>query len=1054
MRWSRFLAPLIAIPCFAAALAAQVTGQITGVVTDRVQGTPLNNATVTVLGSSATALTSTDGSFSLTVRPGRHQLRTTHLGFIPQLDTITVGAGQSARLNVALAHTTVILDQVVVVGYGSQRRSDVAGAVASVTPNVDQVPTTSLEQTLQGNVPGLAVTTASSAPGAGISIRIRGGSSVSGNNEPLYVIDGFPIENDATAQSPTSGGRDSAVTVPSNPLATLNPNDIQSIEILKDASATSIYGARGANGVILITTKRGGGNKPRFTLDSYSGIQSVAHRYDLLNGPEYASFANKWSAGNNTGVIFADTNAVANTDWQSQIFRNAPIRSLQIGVTGSAGAANSTRYALSGGTLQQEGVVVNSAFRRLSLRGAIDQDIGSRARLSSNVTVSRVNSSSVPTDGSFNAGAGAVGAALQYFPFLTVRRPDGTYTLIQGDSPSPLAPASVPNPVSMARDVSDKLADTRILANVFGEYHILTNLTARVSVGSDLSNRSRDTYYPRTTLRGSQTNGLAIRGSNSATSFLNENTLHYTTDFRDIHHLDAVIGASRQQYDLTGTQMQNTQFVSDIDGYEGISTGTQIGGPSIGSSHTRYTLASYFGRVNYSLLDRYLFTFTDRRDGSSRFGSEHQWGSFPSAAFGWRLSEEPFMKRFTRLDQVKLRVSYGTAGNPSIRPYQSSSHLSSEQYTFGGIVVPAYYPSSVGNPNLSWETTRQFDLGTDVGILDNRITFSADIYRKKTTDLLLAVNLPFETGFGSALQNIGAVQNNGWELGMSVDLIRAATPRSFGWTSSLTYSRNRNKVLDLGGVQQIFAGSVNSDLKLLGSLIRVGQPLGVFYGYQATGIFRDSAEAANYGFKPLSGQTWQAGGVRLADFDTTGASKGAITPEDRTIIGDPNPKFTGGFSNTFSYAGLRLSANLNGVYGNKILNLNLVRLEGGSPATNILADRYHDAWSATNPNGAFPKAGFTPGTIGSDITSDLLEDGSYLRLGSVTLDAAVPDRFLRGGLTSARLYITGSNLITWTHYSGFNPDVSSLGLGNVNRGIDIGSYPLAKSVTFGINLAY
>src|SRR4051812_20429337 len=295
MRWSRFLAPLLALPCTVASLVAQGSGQIAGVVTERVQGTPLVNATVSVLGTNASAITGSDGRFSLTVPAGRHQVRTARLGYTPQLDTATVTGGQTTTLNIGMTRASVVLDQVVVVGYGTQRRSDIAGAVSSGAPNVDQGPTTSIEQTLQGSVPGVAVTTASSAPGAGISIRVRGGSSVTGNNEPLYVIDGFPVENDATSQAPTSGGRDSSVTVPSNPLATLNPSDIQSIEILKDASATSIYGARGANGVILITTKRGGGSKPRFTLDTYTGMQSVAHRYDLLNGPEYASFVNAWS---------------------------------------------------------------------------------------------------------------------------------------------------------------------------------------------------------------------------------------------------------------------------------------------------------------------------------------------------------------------------------------------------------------------------------------------------------------------------------------------------------------------------------------------------------------------------------------------------------------------------------------------------------------------------------------------------------------------------------------------------------------------------------------
>jgi len=392
------------------------------------------------------------------------------------------------------------------------------------------------------------------------------------------------------------------------------------------------------------------------------------------------------------------------------------------------------------------------------------------------------------------------------------------------------------------------------------------------------------------------------------------------------------------------------------------------------------------------------------------------------------------------------------------------AHLLSQQYTFGGTVVPGYYPASVGNPNLSWETTKQLDLGLDLGLFGGRVNLTGDVYQKKTNDLLLAVNLPFESGFASALQNAGSVRNNGYELGLSLTLLDNKDKNSFGWTTTFNYSHNKNEVLDLGGVKQIFASSVNSDLKLLGSLIQVGQPLGVFYGYQTAGLLRDSATAAAYtaAVKPITGTSWKPGDVKLLDIagapnadGTPTGPDGKIDSNDRTIIGNPNPKFSGGWMNTFSFRGIRLSSMMDAVYGNKILNLNNVRLEAGSPATNIIADRYLDAWTPTNTDAKYPRINFTPGTTGSDITSDLLEDGSFFRLRSLTLDVALPERFLaRYGLTNSRVYVTGANLMTWTHYSGFNPDVSSLGIGNVNRGVDVGQYPLAKSFTFGINVAY
>ncbi len=1066
---TRVLARLALLPALVAAAATAAAqgsgGRITGLITDRTAGAPISNVSVTIVGSELGARTGADGKYTISdVPPGAKRVRAARIGYAPIEQPITVAAGQTATLNLALSAASVTLDQMVVVGYGAQRRSDLTGSVASVTPNVSQTPTLSLEQALQGAAPGVMVTQASSAPGGALSVRIRGGSSVTGNNEPLYVIDGFPIENNPDAQNPSDGGRDATTTVPSDPLAALNPADIESIEILKDASATSIYGARGANGVIIITTKHGQTARPLFTLDTYSGNQTVAHRYNLLDASDFAKFVNDWSVNNGTGVVFANPDTLPNTDWQSLILRSAPVTNLQLGLSGGGAGENATHYALSGGVFQQQGVVINSAFKRVSLRGNLDQNVGSRVRVASTVMVARVNTNSVPTDGSLNAGAGAVGAAIDYYPILPVRQPNGAYTLMSQNNPaSVLTPTNIPNPVSMAADVTDKLNDTRVLANAFGEFDIASGLKFRTSLGGDLSNRSRDTYYPRTTLMGSTpTNGYAKTGSTQNTNFLNENTLSYDRSFGTTHQIDAVAGYTRQQNDLVVGTVQNSNFVSDIDVFENMGAGTQTGGPIVTSGHSRWTLASYLGRLNYTLANRYLFTVTGREDGSSRFGADHQWGFFPSAAFGWRVSDEPFMQKFSSIELLKFRASTGLAGNPSIQPYQSMAHLLPQQYTFGGSVVPGYYPSSIGNPNLGWETTRQNDYGVDLGLYGGRVSFTGDIYQKKTTDLLLAVNLPFESGFGTALQNLGAVSNNGFELGLTLTVLDARQ-RSFGWTTTFNYSHNKNKVLDLGGVSQIFANSVNSDLKLLGSLIQVGQPLGVFYGYKTNGIIRDSAAAAAYTakVKPLSGTTWHPGDIMIVDVagapvngQATGPD-GQITPDDRTIIGDPNPKFNAGWQNQFTLGRFRLSTLMDATYGNKILNLNDVRLDQGSPGTNIISDRYFDAWTASNTGAEFPRINFTPGTIGSDITSDLLEDGSYLRLRSVTFDAQVPERLLaRYGLSNTRVYVTGTNLVTWTHYSGFNPDVSSEGIGNLNRGIDVGQYPLAKSVTIGINITY
>ena len=1053
--WQTLLAVGVFLTGSASPISAQTPGRVIGLVRDASSSALLVNASVTIDGKNA-ARTGDDGRYIATnVVPGAHKIRVQLLGYAASEGDLNVAAGATITYDVGMRAVSVALQQVVVVGYGSQKRSDLTGAVASVTPNVDRAPITSLEQTLQGTAPGVQVTQASSAPGGGMSIRIRGGSSVNGNNEPLYVIDGFPIENNPADGDPTTAGRTN--TAPSNPLAALNPSDIAAIEILKDASATAIYGSRGANGVVVITTKRGEGGRPRFSVDAYSATQSVANRYDLLNGAEFATFANEWAVAQNQTKPFADPASFgAGTDWQSAIFRRASMTNLQLGVTGGTTGLNPTHYALSGGVFQQNGVVTNSDFKRISLRGNVDQQVG-RLKLSSNLFVARVSSSQIPADGTFNAGAGAVGAAIQYVPLIPIRLPDGTYTLNRNDYPAALraagaSPGDIPNPVSMALDVNDKIGDTRVLASAYGEYDLFGGLKLRVSGGSDLSQRTRDTYYPRTTLIGLTNGGRAIRGETNNTSFLNENTLSWKHNFAGIHDISAVAGYTRQTQTQVKQSTSNSNFVSDITGFDDIGSGTQIGGPSITSNRTRYTLASYLGRVNYTLMDRYLFSLTGRSDGSSRFGANNQWGFFPAYAAGWRVSEEKFMRRFTFVDQLKLRASSGVAGNPSIQPYQSLTRLSTGKYAINGTVANGYVPSLLGNPNLSWESTRQTDYGVDATLFQGRIDVSVDSYDRNTKNLLLAIDLPSETGFTSALVNAGSISNRGLEVGLTLRPFKGNDKTGrFGWSSTITYSRNKNVVLDLGGPSRIFAtSSIAPDLGSSGTVVQVGQPIGAFFGYQTAGVIRDSAAAAAYTITVAGGRQGP-GQIRYVDQN----GDGIIDANDRTIIGDPNPKFLLGWNNTISLKGFEFSALWDGVFGNQVFNLNLYRIEGGGPITNVTRDRYDNRWTVDNPDAKFPKINSAPGALGAEFTDYLLQDASYFRLRTVTLTRALPTSWIKGrGFNSARAFVTGANLVTITKYRGFNPDVSSQGVGNLNRGIDSGAYPLARTWTFGFNLSY
>lgn len=1054
MKWATLVCmALLAWP--GAAEAQEASGRIMGTVTAEPTQQPVSGASVMIVGTSRGTLTNQSGQYVLTNVPaGTHTVRVQLIGHAPSETQVVVRAGAPTVANLTLTVQAVQLQEIVAIGYGTQRRGDLTGAVASVDMSaVEQSPVTSIDQILQGTAPGVQVTQASSAPGGGVSIRIRGGTSVSEgvSNEPLYVIDGFPIEVDYSAESPGSGGRAAGNTVAPNPLTSLNPRDIESIEILKDASATAIYGARAANGVVIITTKRGQIGAPRINFESFAGVQSVAKRYDLLSGPEYAAFVNEWAASQNLEPIYANPGSLPSVDWQDEIFRQAPLQSYQVSVSGGTAGENSTRYAVSGGYFNQEGVVLGSAFERLSLRLNLNQELGRRMRVGTNLTGSRVSTEFSPTDGSMNGSeAGAVAGALQYAPTLPIRREDGTFTQMLVDAPAALNPSDVPNPVAMVTEMDDILGDVRLLGNAFGEIDLLEGLRFRSSIGANVSNRTRDTYWPRSTLRGAQAGGQAIRGRVESTSFLNENTLSFNRNFGTAHAINSVVGFTRQIQETTRTGMTNENFLNDVLGFRNIGAGNRSGGPVVTSSEARTTLASFLGRFNYNLLDRYLFTVTGRYDGSSRFGPDRKWGFFPSGAFAWRVSEEPFLEGVEFLSDLKFRTSYGETGNAGVSPYQSLAVLGARNASFGDQIVTGYRPSSLANLDLGWETTRQFDAGVDVGILGDLFTLTADYYNRRTEDLLLEIQLPLETGFRFAYQNAGTVRNRGFEVALGVNALRGDGNSSVRWSNSLNYSRNRNMVLDLGPLETLRVRGISGNFNFPGTDVRVGHPIGVFFGYQTDGMFRDSTEAANYGAR-LPQRAFSAGEFRLVDLD----GDGVITEEDRTVIGDPNPDFNLGWNSTIGFRGFELSSLLTGSFGADVLNLNLVRIEGGSPNTNVVRDRWLDRWTPENPDARYPRLGHTSGIIGANYVDTMLEDGSYLRLSNVTLSYVLPSRWVnQRGFRETRVYVTGANLATWSRYSGYNPEVSSMGVGNINRGVDVGAYPLARTLTVGVNIGY
>jgi TonB-linked SusC/RagA family outer membrane protein len=1064
MKWANVLLFLLLALVAPAAMQAQ-TGRVTGTVTDSASGQPVQSATVLVVGTQSGAITTAEGRYTINnVAVGSQQVRVQRIGYAPRTQAVTVVAGQATVANFVMPAQAARLSTVVSVGYGTQLARDVTGSVSTVDMQaLEHTPIVSVEQMLQGTSPGVLVTTASSEPGGALSVRIRGTSSITGSAEPLYVIDGFPVENDPEGSAAGNGGR--TRTTPPNPLVSINPSDIESISILKDASATAIYGSRGANGVVIITTRQGRGAKPTFSLDYSTGFSNVAKTYDLLNAEQYMDYANTFGQNSSTPFTpFPDTTRARllasgiNTDWQSQIFRTGGTRDLQLSMRGASTAANVTRYAISGGYFNQDGIVLGSGLKRLSGRVNVIQSMGSRFDVGGTLTASQVRSKATPTAGQQNANAGAVSAAIQYVPILPVYRDDGTYSYINSDLNAYntlLDAPPTPNPVSLAREVTDSLSDNRVLGNVYAQAQLRPDLTFKTTFGTDYASRGRDTYYPRTTTRGALAGGQALRGSTTTNSWLNENTLNFQRKFGAAHDLSVLGGYTQQRTDFEGENLSASGFVSDITSYYTLQAASTQGIPS--TRRTTRTLESWLGRVNYSLLDRYLFTLNYRADGSSSFAENHKWGKFPSAAFAWRASSEPWFKDVTAIDELKFRASYGVVGNPGIRPYQSLTRLSSQGYSFGGVYQSGYAVSAIGNPDLQWETTRGTDFGVDVGFLD-RFTLTADYYAKKTSDLLLQVSLPFETGFQSALANRGSVKNNGFELGLDAQILKGTTSaNSLTWRANLNFATNHTRVLDLGTnpdgspIPFIEADLITEDYNLPGTRVVLGEPIGVFYGFKSLGVIRDADAAAAVTWKNFNNSSFKPGNMLIEDVD----GDGVITLNDRTLIGDPTPSFTIGFTNDFTFRHFQFTSLLQGAKGGKILNVNRIRTES-SPRVNVSVDRVVNAWSPTNPDGTFPAIGENPNQVGTNnFTDNLLEDGSYLRLRSATLSYVIPESLAaRSSLSGARLYLTATNLFTFTHYSGFDPDVSSQSVGTTNRGIDIGAYPLARSVTFGLNLTY
>ncbi|RZS95988.1 SusC/RagA family TonB-linked outer membrane protein [Cecembia calidifontis] len=1005
-------------------LAMQANGQgriIRGTVTDD-KGEPIPGTTVAVKGTSIGTVADMDGNYSINA-PDAGVLVFSFIGF--QTREITIG--NQTTINVQLAQQVSDLGEVVVVGYGVQRKSDLTGSVSSVGEReIKQVAVASLDQALQGRAAGVQVTQASAAPGGGVSIRIRGGNSINASNEPLYVIDGIPFfPNNATVAPGTSGGGQ-----PQNALANINPGDIESMEILKDASATAIYGSRGANGVVIITTKRGKAGATNVDFESYYGVQQVSRTIPLLNAEEFAIIANEARVGRGQSPIFSAEQIASfrnnSTDWQSEVFRDAPIQNHQVTVSG--GDAK-TRFAISGNYFNQEGVILNSGFSRGSVRVNLDKTINNKVTVGNSLTISRATNNQQVTD---ITRGGVVNAALVFSPTLPVFDADGNFTF---DNSSIPGSQQVGNPVQDALETLNKTVTNRVLGNVFMEWKVIDNLLFRASGGVDFQTGRRDFYAPSTNNRGRNAFGSALVETKNVFSPVGTFTLNYDKKFDKNSYLILLAGYESQSQMVDFVGAQATNFPTDALGSDNLGLGQIVGTPFSGRSLWR--LDSWFGRVNYTLFEKFLFTGTFRADGSSRFGAGNKWGYFPSAAVGYNMSNEPFVNNIKWLSTLKVTTSWGLTGNQEIGLYQSLSQLNTERNAFGNVIAIGLAPGRIPNPDLRWEKTNQVNVGLEVGLIEDRIFFEAAGYYKRTQDLLLPLDLPRSTGFATILTNIGSVENKGLELSVNSNNLTG----KLKWVTNANITFNRNTVLALGPGEtfRLAPGTGDGHLQIANSsILQVGAPVGSFFGMVTNGIIQSGEQVI-----PGSSSFGSVGPGDIRYVDVNG--DGRIDNNDRTIIGNPQPKFFYGMNNNFTYKNFDLSIFINGTYGNDVWNVNSHELYRNDGATNNVRGVLN-RWTPENPSNEWPSSRTRPFVL----SDRHIENASFLRVRNVTLGYNLPVGNVTW-LRSCRVYLQGQNILTFTNYSGFDPEVNSLGQNPIGIGIDRGTFPMARSFIMGVN---
>ena len=1031
LRW--LLAMLLAVVFTADGARAQDRVTVTGQVVEAGTQRPLIGAQVITSTGRFGTTTDASGRFSLQLPRGTHTLRFTLIGYKNVSREVT--ASDATALGVVTLETDPLrLDELVVTGYTQERRRYVSGAITSVKPEATkEVPVAQIQEVLRGRAPGVQVVQNSGTPGSAITVRIRGSSSINGGNDPLYVIDGVPMIQGNFSRLGGFGGQGI------DAVGDLNPNEIESIEILKDASAAAIYGSRASNGVVLVTTKKGRPGRAEITFGGYYGTQKDWRRMGLLNAAEYIEVYNE-GCMNRYGancVTFRDQPVApapiptsvatnmrayrgADTDWVDQVLREAPIASIEAAVRGGT---DRVKYYVSGNLLDQEGTQADLGYDKLNARVNLDYTPADRLSLGTNVALTRSVSLRAAND---NTILGGLANAIAIAPTLPVKDSAGKYVT-----------GFYWNPVGNIENRSAQDRGVRIIGSAFGNYSLFSGVNVRAMAGLDHYNLRGLRYNSPVYGSAASTNGFGTDASEYVTKVTYEGTLNFNRLLAAQHEVSGVVGASQEDNVEHGATLNGQDFPNEFFKY--LTSATITSGSS---SRADWGLVSYFGRVSHTWREKVTTSVNVRRDGSSRFGANNRFGTFPSVSVNWRVGEESFLQGQNIVSNLTVRASYGITGNQ-----QGLGNFQSRALFTGGanyMDQAGISPLQLGNADLRWEKTKQTNIGTDFAVLNNRLKFAVDYYHKDTEDLLYSQPLPRSTGFTSITSNIGSMENKGFDVGVTADWLQSRDADGLNFSTMLSLSRNRNKVT-----------SLYKDQPQLGqNAIIVGQPLGVFYGHVMDGIFQTMAEVQAHARQTVNSNPRLAtapGDIRWKDLN----SDGVINADDRQVIGNPWPDYEGGITNTASYKGVDLTAFFQFSQGNEIYNgIRTYMDRYGSDGDNH-SKRALERWTPTNPSNTEPRAIWGDPNGNSRTSSRFVEDGSYWRLKNLVLGYRLPASLAaKAGARNARIYIQGQNVMTRTDYSGFDPEVNSSGNSSVTRGWDFYALPQPRTWTIGFNVGY